>query len=580
MKSDLLQKSNIQILLIIIIGFLVYSNTFNAPFVFDDAYFIVSNPAIKDFSYFEQPSKVLSLTSIPAGHRTTFITRIAGQFTFALNYHQHRLNVIGYHLFNNLVHIANGLLVYFLIRIIFQTPYFTNGKPGPKSYGHLTQNLFAFFSALIFICHPIQTQAVTYISQRFTSLATLFYLLSLSVYIKSRITKTGLEKYILYGLSLMSAVTAMLVKELSFTLPVIILLSECMFFSENFRKKAFLLFPFSLTMLVIPTTLLMAKGMSFSISNIDVLMKSVTSTSAEAVTKWDYLFTQFRVIVTYIRLLLFPINQNLDYDYPIYHSFFAAPVIVSFLFLLFLFCLGVYLHYRSENNKTENSHGFRLISFGIFWFFITLSVESSIVVLLNVIFEHRLYLPSVGFIICVMAAINMVVNETKNRRAARAVIICIGVVIFVLAGTAYARNSVWRNKVVLWQDVVSKSPQKARAHLNLGVAYDKKGLREEAIKEYLIARKINPYYAEAHNKLGFIYMAQGRTEDAINEYLSTTKISPDNFEAHNNLGILYAQKELFDDALREFQAARAIAPNNVSVRRNIETVNRLRNEGL
>ncbi|MFC1844606.1 tetratricopeptide repeat protein [Thermodesulfobacteriota bacterium] len=576
MKLDLLQKTSIQILLIIFIGLLIYSNTFNAPFVFDDAYFIVSNPAIKDFSYFKEPSKVLSLTGIPTGHRTTFITRIAGQFTFALNYHQHRLDVIGYHLFNILVHIANGLLVYFFIRVIFQTPYFTNLKPGSKPFEPLTQNLFAFLSALIFICHPIQTQAVTYISQRFASLAALFYLLSLFAYIKSRLTATGHEKYILYGLSLLSAIMAMLVKELSFTLPVVILLSEYMFFSENFRKKAFLLFPFSLTMLVIPTTLLMAKGFSFSINNIDLLMKSVTSTSAEAVTKWDYLFTQFRVLVTYIRLLLFPINQNLDYDYPIYHSFFAAPVIISFIFLLLLFCLGVYFHYRSENSKIEKRYNLKLISFGILWFFITLSVESSIVVLLNVIFEHRLYLPSVGFIICVMAAISMVVNETKSRSAARGVIACIAVVILVFAGTAYARNSVWRNNVVLWQDVVSKSPQKARPHLNLGVAYDKKGLREEAIKEYLIARKINPDYVEAHNKLGFIYMTKGWTEDAINEYLLTTKINPDNFEAHNNLGILYAQKELFDEALREFQAASAIAPNNVSVRKNIETVNRLK----
>jgi hypothetical protein len=132
MKLDLLQKSNIQILLIIIIGLFIYSNTFNAPFVFDDAYYIVSNPTIKDFSYFEEPLKVLSLTDIPLGHRTTFITRIAAQFTFALNYHLHRLDVVGYHLFNILVHITNALLVYFLIKQIFLTPYFSNGKSGCK----------------------------------------------------------------------------------------------------------------------------------------------------------------------------------------------------------------------------------------------------------------------------------------------------------------------------------------------------------------------------------------------------------------------------------------------------------------
>ncbi|MFC1844605.1 tetratricopeptide repeat protein [Thermodesulfobacteriota bacterium] len=379
-----------------------------------------------------------------------------------------------------------------------------------------------------------------------------------------------------------------------------------MFFKEKFWKKAVLLLPFAFTMFVIPATLLMADGSSFSISNIEHSMKSLTSTSAGAVSRWDYLFTQFGVIVIYIRLLFFPINQNLDYDYPIYHSFFTPHVFLPFLFLLWLFFFGLYCYYRSEKSKAKNRYGFRLISFGILWFFITLSVESSIIVLRNVIFEHRLYLPSVGFIICFLAAISMATNAIKNKTTVRFVISGIVVAVFILAGMTYARNSVWQNNIVLWEDVVSKSPQKARSHHNLGVAYAKKGRTEDAIKEYIIAieiepesaiahndlalayaaqgrlddaqkehmiaGKLKPGFVKAHNNLGFSYMKQGRKEEAIREYLLAIKINPDNFEAHNNLGILFAQKELFDEALREFQAASAIAPNNVSVRKNIETI--------
>jgi len=605
MNLDLLRKPNIQILLIIFIGLLIYSNTFNAEFTLDDKPYIIENPAIKDFSYFGEPSKVLKLNQMGTGYRYAFITRIVTHFTFALNYHLHKLNVFGYHLFNIFVHIANGLLVYFLVRIIFQTSYFTNGKSSSKSFGPFTQDIFAFLSALIFISHPIQTQAVTYISQRFASLAALFYLLALLMYIKSRLSVTRHEKYVLYGLSLMSAITAMLTKENSFTLPVIIALSEVMFFKGKFKEKVLFLLPFAVTMLVIPATLFLIEGSSFSIGSVEYS----TKTSTDGVTRFDYLFTQFSVIVAYIRLMFFPISQTLDYDYPVYHSFFSPHVFFSFLFLVFLFSLGIYFHYRSENSKTENSHGFRLISFGIFWFFITLSVESSIIVLRNVIFEHRLYLPSVGFILCVMAATNLVVNEVKNKKVTHAVITCIVVAIFILAGTAYARNSVWQNNIVLWEDVVRKSPQKARPHHNLGVAYARRGRTEDAIREYNLAININPDsavvhndlalayaamgrtekaqrehkiagnlkpgFVKAHNNLGFSYMKQGFKEEAIREYLFAIKINPDNFEAHNNLGILYAQKELFDEALREFQAARAIAPNNVSVRRNIETINRL-----
>ena len=606
----MLQKSNIQILVIVFIGVLIYSNTFYAEFTLDDMPYIVENPAIKDFSYFWEPSKVLELNHIGKGYRTAFITRIVTHFTFALNYNLHKLNVFGYHLFNILVHITNGLLVYFLIRLIFQTPYFSKTKSGYAPAPPLTQKLFAFFSALIFVGHPIQTQAITYISQRFASLAALFYLLSLLSYIKARLSDTNQKKYILYGLSLIAAIIAMLVKEVSFTLPVIIMLSELMFFNEKLRKKAILLLPFALTMLVIPTILLMAHGSSFSIGNMDNSMKSLTSTSATDVTRWDYFFTQFGVILTYIRLLFLPINQNLDYEYPIYRSFFIPEVFIPFVFLLLLFSLGCYFYYRSGNSKREYRYGIRLISFGILWFFITLSVESSIVVLRNVIFEHRLYLPSVGFVICVMAAISMVVNVINKRTAGRVVTTCIAVVIFVLAGTTYARNSVWRNNIVLWEDVVHKSPQKARPHHNLGVAYAKQGRMEEAIKEYIIsikmdpenaiahndlalaygalgrmeeaqrehaiARKLKPGFVKAHNNLGFMYMSQGRTEEAINEYLLAIKINPDNFDAHNNLGILFAQKGLLDEALREFQRASTIAPNNVSVRKNIETITRLK----
>lgn len=572
MKADIVRKPHIQVFIIIILGLLVYSNTLFAPFTFDDAYYIVSNPAIKDFGYFREPSRVLELNNITVGHRAAFITRIGTHFTFALNYHLHRLDVTGYHLFNIAVHVINGLLVYGLMGLIFKTPFFARSKTDEGSDIPFTPDVFAFFAALLFVSHPIQTQAVTYISQRFASLATLFFLLSLVAYIKSRLSNNNQEKYILYGSSFLSAVLAMLMKEISFTLPVIITLAEFMFFRDKLRQRLVRLLPLALTMLIIPSRLLMAAGASFSIGNIDQSMKSLTTGTADAVTRWEYLFTQFRVIVTYLRLLFFPANQNIDYDYPIYGTFFTPQVMLSFAFLALLFFLAVFLYFQTQKSRSANRHALMLISFGLLWFFITLSVESSIVVLRNVIFEHRLYLPSVGFILCVLALVSIAANQMKKRTA---VISFMALVIFVLAGTAYGRNAVWRNNIVLWEDVVSKSPQKARPHLNLGVAYDNHGRTEEAFREYTQALEIDPNYVQAHNKRGFIYMQQGQMDEAINEYLLSLEISPDNFDAHNNLGIAFAQSGSFGEALEQFQAARGIAPGNISVQKNIETVMRL-----
>lgn len=603
MKEEIKQKPHIYVFLIILLGLLVYSNTLFTPFTFDDKPYIVDNPAIKDFSYFISPSKVLDLHSMGTGYRYAFITRIGSHFTFALNYYLHGLDVTGYHLFNIIVHVLNGLLVYALMRSVFQTPFFAGREDGPFS-----TNLFAFFSSLIFICHPVQTQAVTYISQRFASLATLFYLLALTAYIRSRISRVNQERYILYVLSFVSAVAAMLMKEISFTLPAIIALAEFMFFQERLANRMSRLVPFALTMFIIPSALLMATGASFSVGNFEESMKSLTSTTTDALTRWEYLFTQFRVIVTYIRLLFFPVDQNLVYDYPVYHSFFTPQVLFSFVFVALLFLYGVYLLFNSEKSKSADRYAFRLISFGILWFFITLSVESSIVVLRNVIFEHRLYLPMVGFAFSTMALFAMAVKRIKNRKA---IIGCMVAVIFLLSGIAYARNGVWRNNIMLWEDVVSKSPNIAGPHHNLGVAYARHGRTEDAIKEYTIALEINPESAiahndlalayseiglmeeaerehriagslepgffKAHNNLGFTYMKEGRTEDAIREYLLALRINPYNFDAHNNLGILFAQKGLLEEALKEFETARAIKPSDESVRKNIETIRHLVN---
>jgi hypothetical protein len=130
----------------------------------------------------------------------------------------------------------------------------------------------------------------------------------------------------------------------------------------------------------------------------DVIGDATQETAA--ISRNDYLLTQFNVIVTYIRLLFLPINQNLDYDYPLAHSLFAFPTFLSFLFLVMLVIVGVWIFRKS-----------RLISFGIFWFFITLSVESSIIPIRDVIFEHRVYLPSVGFVICLTVALYQMLEQ-------------------------------------------------------------------------------------------------------------------------------------------------------------------------
>ncbi|MBI5196365.1 MAG: hypothetical protein HZA10_08585 [Nitrospirae bacterium] len=186
-KSILQHKATIHTLLIII-GFLAYSNTFNISFQFDDASNIVENPIIKDLQYVAEPSNAKAFPLY-----NTFKNRFIGYFTFALNYRLYGLDVTGYHIVNLAIHIINALLVYWLALLTFfkgakgQRDKVAEGQDSLSMVnGQQSTNLIALFSALIFVSHPVQTQAVTYIVQRFTSLVTMFYLLSLVMYVKFR----------------------------------------------------------------------------------------------------------------------------------------------------------------------------------------------------------------------------------------------------------------------------------------------------------------------------------------------------------------------------------------------------------
>ncbi|MBI5203389.1 MAG: tetratricopeptide repeat protein [Nitrospirae bacterium] len=564
-KWSLFNKPIVHFFLIAIAGFLVYSNTFNAPFQFDDIDNIIENYNLRDLTNFWPPSG----------------SRWFGFLTFALNYHFGGLNVTGYHIVNLIVHIINALLVYWLVILSFKAlqsiPAVIARGQSPRSNPVKSRNsdteiatpsarndkYIAFFSALLFASHPIQTQAVTYIVQRFTSLATMFYLLSLAGYIRSRLSTLPTTRYTLYAVSLFSAILAMKTKEISFTLPIIIVLYEFMFFEGKFKKRLLYLIPLLLIMFIIPLSLIGTdKPIGAAIGEI----RETVQETAE-IPRWSYLFTQFRVIVTYIRLLFLPINQNLDYDYPLYHSFFNPEVFLSFLFLLTIFSFAAYLLYTTRYPLPAS----RLIAFGIFWFFITLSVESSIIPIRDVIFEHRLYLPVVGIIIVFVSATFYILQAMiqNPKRSVSACCLLLATAVIVLSISTYQRNIVWQNEVTLWEDAATKSPEKARVYYNLGKIYSAKGWDDKAIENYQLATRIKPDYIEAHNNLGNAYNKKGWIDKAIEHYQIAILLGPDFIEAHNNIGNAYAAKGWIDKAIEHYWLALRLKPNFIEAHNNL-----------
>jgi hypothetical protein len=417
----------LSIFLIAVMAILAYSNTFNVPFYFDDKPVIVDNPIVKDLHYFVDLSDARKFDKF--FEYETFKKRYIGYLTFALNYKLHGLDVTGYHIVNLLIHILNAVFVYFLVVLTFNTPILKRSS----IRGHAWK--ISAVAALLFVSHPIQTQAVTYVWQRVTSLTVTFYLFSLLMYVKARSDSSaaGLSSRVNllpYVLSIISAVLAMKTKEIAFTLPVIIGLYEFMFLEGKLRRRILYIIPFLCTMLIIPLSLLaIDRPLGDIIGDV-----SEMSREAQGMSRLDYLFTQFSVVVTYIRLIFIPINQNLDYDYPLYSSFLEPAVFLSFLFLLLIFVLGVFLFCRYRETVSHT----RLISFGIFWIFITLSVESSLIPIKDVIFEHRMYLPSIGVFTLLGTSLFMFVEEVKHKwKNVEKVTSCaLAVIIILLAGEA------------------------------------------------------------------------------------------------------------------------------------------------
>ncbi len=225
--------------IIILLGIIIYSNSFNCSFHFDDILRIVDN------------IKIQNLADIKAWWNY-YPSRPIGTFSFALNYHFNQLDLWYWHFVNLAIHLINACLVWWLTFLIFSSPVLKDQQIAKN------KKILSFMTALLFVSHPLATQSVTYIVQRLASIVAMFYFLSLVFYIQARIlNKKDIVKILLFTASFISAVLAMLTKENAFTLPFAIVLIELFFFrtkklSINFKDyRPILLIGVFLSLIVI-----------------------------------------------------------------------------------------------------------------------------------------------------------------------------------------------------------------------------------------------------------------------------------------------------------------------------------------
>ena len=549
------------------IAFIAYSNTFHVPFQFDDYPNIVNELSIRlhtiTFHWLGQLIKNIK-DSI----------RFFAYFTFALNYYFGKFDVFGYHLVNLLIHITSGILLYWLLLVTLNLPSLKE-RYGPIAFP------IALFSTLLFISHPIQTQSVTYIVQRMASMAGMFYLLAMLLYVKGRLSLERKRSLFWAGAAL-SYLLGLFTKENVAILPLFIALYEFYFF-QNFdlstkRKK-------TLIYLVGAVLLLGVLGLLFwGKRYFDVIIEGY---KIRDFTLTERLLTQFRVVLYYVTLLLYPHPSrfNLDHDFPLSKGTLDPPT--TLLSILIVVGLIGYSIWTAKKRP--------LLSYCILWYFGNLVIESSIIPL-EMVFEHRLYLPAIGPFVLFATLVVKGWEEIKERLRLRLRLrkdttrtrlraeTSFGVqapktdmaggwrdyplwglffvVTVLLVWGSYERNKVWRSEITLWEDCVKKSPNKNRPHYNLGLYYSKQGRHQEAIEAYKKALHIKPNDAGMYHNMGVAYRKIGRYQEAIEAYQEAIRLKPDNSDAYNNLGLTYYSLNRYQEATEAFKNAIRLKPND------------------
>ena len=400
-----------------------------------------------------------------------------------------------------------------------------------------------FFAAGLFALHPIQSQAVIYISQRAALMACFFYLLSVIFYIQARqLHRKGsnrIKSFLFFVLCILFAIMAFLSKKNAASLPLMILMAEFMVFTDfrsGWIKK--------LTVIILLISLIslcflwlggaLRDDLPLVLQRIDRLTRETTGFS-----RWQYLLTQFTVIFLYMRLIAFPNGLNIDHAYPIKNEFFTGVTPYTFLILIAILIFAII-----------SAKKYKILSFGIFWFFIALSVESSIIPIRDTMVEHRVYLALPG--ICMIFAFLMI--KLAHIRKGLAISMSVGISL-ICAVSVFERAQTWQSELRLWQDSAKKAPHNARAWNNYGNSLFATHNYQAAFAAFKHAITASPSYAWPYCNLGKIYVKRGDLRKAETLFLQSIQRFPRFAEAHNNLAVVYMKQNQIEKGIRYFEKA-------------------------
>ena len=482
------------LILVLILTSLVYSNHFDNPFFFDDSHTIQSNQAITSLDewigFFTDAS---TFSSLPANRSyrpmITLMNAIDYKLAGGLN-----PSYFHYHIF--FWYLVTIVLFFGLIHSLYT-------KSAQNQVSEFNILLVSLLTTLFFALHTINAETVNYICARSDSFSTLCVIVSLLLFINSKT-----RKYHLYILSMVIGIwtkqTALMFVPILFV--YIILFEEKIQINDlkNWFIKIF-------KVMAIPTIL---GGGLFLFNQLYLTPSSTVSTNFQ-VTKFEYISTQFYVMVHYLGNFILPTSLSADPDLEIIKPFYDKRILLGVLVALIMLVIA----FKTSRNKKTLP-----IAFGILWFFIA-SLPTSLVPLYQIANDHRMFFPFIGIFIAIGWAVFLYVNSATRKGIKYGSLALVLVLTLSYSFGTYQRNKVWKNAETLWKDVTVKSPNNGRGLMNYGLSQMTLGNYTIAEKYFLDAQKIQPNYYILEINLGVLYGALKNNQKAEAHFLKAISLN-------------------------------------------------------
>jgi len=532
------QKRNLIIFLLLsLFVFGAYSTNYKASWHLDDYSNIVDNPRIhiNDFK-FKDFKEALFAGYDEGQYSGKQMYRPVPMLTFALNWFVGKDNVLGYHIVNNAIHWVTTLFLFLTVLNLLMAPNLKSKYQG-------NEYAIAFLSAVLWAVNPIQTQAVTYIVQRMASLAAMFYIIGIYFYLKTRVSDPGYRRWLLIVGCLLSFFLALGSKENAVTFPIAIAGIEILFYQDMSnkitRKKLALALTISVILMAVFLMILYIKG------DISQVLKGYEK---RTFTPGERLMTEPRIMIYYLSQIFYPIASRLSLVHDIHIStslFNPWTTIPAILAIISLLGIGFF-----QAKKRP------ILALAILFYFMNQIIESTIIPL-ELVFEHRNYLPS--FFLFFPVATGLVwmthIFKKKNPYIQKLLVVSIaGLILSFTVGTI-ARNKAWATEKTLWEDCILKAPGMARPYHNLAsYHYQKIGDMNSAMALYKtsLTKKCpssKTGHAFTYNNMATILYDKGDYNSSINLFNKALKIKSDYLDALKNITLLYVRTGRFSKAL-------------------------------